>query len=144
MTKSLARYPGLAPIDAYGDGGFRFANMSHRGSLLCLPSGIYAWDVWEPAILSSGQFGPVFAERRAVDLLLLGTGRTQVFPGAELRRAFANVEITLEVMDTGAACRTYNVLLGEGRRVAAALIAVEKSAGRLSAIKLHENLPDRL
>jgi uncharacterized protein len=124
MTSNPARYPGLATIDAYGNGGFRFAEMSHRGSILCLPSGIYAWDVAGPAALTSDRFGLVFTERRAVDLLLLGTGRTQVFPGAELRHAFAEAQIICEVMDTGAACRTYNVLLGEGRRVAAALIAV--------------------
>jgi uncharacterized protein len=125
MTKSPARYPGHAPIEAYGNGGFRFAEMSHRGSLLCLPSGIYAWDVVEPAMFSPDQFELVFAERGAVELLLVGTGPTQVFPGAELRQRLAEAEIVLEVMDTGAACRTYNVLLGEGRRVAAALIAVE-------------------
>jgi uncharacterized protein len=125
MTLRSASYPHRVPIDAYGSGGFRFADMSHRGSILCLPSGIYAWDVREPAIFSPEQFEPVFAERGALDILLLGTGRTQVFPSPELRQAFAKAELVLEVMDTGAACRTYNVLLGEGRRVAAALIAVE-------------------
>jgi uncharacterized protein len=125
MTISPARYPGLAPIDAYGNGGFRFATMSHRGSILCLPSGMYAWDVAEPATLVPDRFEAVFAERRVIDVLLLGTGRTQVLPGAELRQSFAKAEIAVEAMDTGAACRTYNVLLAEGRRVAAALIAVE-------------------
>ena len=125
MTKSLARYPGLALIDSYGNGGFRFAEMSHRGSILCLPSGMYAWEVAEPATLIPDRFEAVFAERRAVDVLLLGTGRTQVLPGAELRQFFAEAEIVVEVMDTGAACRTYNVLLAEGRRIAAALIAVD-------------------
>jgi uncharacterized protein len=125
MTNSPARFPGRAPIDAYGNGGFRFAEMSHRGSILCLPSGIYAWDVLEPPMFAPDQFGLVFSEKASVDLLLLGTGRTQTFPGAELRQAFAKAEIALEVMDTGAACRTYNVLLMEGRCVAAALVAVE-------------------
>jgi uncharacterized protein len=125
MTKSPARHPGLAPIDAYGNGGFRFAQMSHRGSLLCLPSGIYAWDVEEPVMFTAEQFGLVFAEKSSLDLLLLGTGRTQIFPGAELRQSFAKAEIALEVMDTGAACRTFNVLLAEGRQVAAALVAIE-------------------
>jgi uncharacterized protein len=125
METRSASYPHPAPIDAYGNGGFRFAEMSHRGSILCLPSGMYAWDVAEPATLIPDRFEAVFAERRAVDVLLLGTGRKQVFPGAELRQSFAEAEIVVEVMDTGAACRTYNVLLAEGRRVAAALIAVE-------------------
>jgi uncharacterized protein len=125
MTKSPARFPGRAAINAYGHGGFRFAEMSHRGSILCLPSGIYAWDVVEPATLRPSHFEPVFAERGVVDFLLLGTGRTQVFPGLEVRQAFAEAAVALEVMDTGAACRTYNVLLAEGRLVAAALVAVE-------------------
>ena len=57
--------------------------------------------------------------------MLFGTGARQVLPGAEVRRAFADVHIALEAMDTGAACRTYNVLLAEGRPVGAALIAVD-------------------
>jgi uncharacterized protein len=125
MKARSASYPHRVPIDAYGNGGFRFAEMSHRGSILCLPSGMYAWDVAEPATLIPDRFEAVFAERGVIDVLLLGTGRTQVLPGAELRQSFANAEIVAEAMDTGAACRTYNVLLAEGRRVAAALIAVE-------------------
>ena len=61
----------------------------------------------------------------ALDLLLLGTGRRSQLPGAEVRRAFDAAGVALEVMDTGAACRTYNVLLGEGRPVGAALLAVD-------------------
>jgi uncharacterized protein len=126
MTPATPRYPGRAPIDAYGNGGFRFAEMSHRGSILCLPSGIYAWapasldDIGEP-----GVFAPVLSEKDALDLLLFGTGRRQQMPGAELRRAFDSAGIALEAMDTGAACRTFNVLLGEGRPVGAALLAVD-------------------
>jgi uncharacterized protein len=126
MTPATPRYPGRAPIDAYGNGGFRFAEMSHRGSILCLPSGVYAW---APATLDemaeSGVFAPVLSEKDALDLLLVGTGRRQQMPGAELRRGFDAAGIALEAMDTGAACRTYNVLLGEGRPVGAALLAVD-------------------
>jgi uncharacterized protein len=120
-----ARYPGRAPIDAYGNGGFRFADMSHRGSILCLPSGIYAWPVATADELDAVAFAPVFAEKAGLGLLLLGTGRRQVMPGPELRRAFMGVNIALEAMDTGAAARTYNVLLAEGRPLGAALIAVD-------------------
>ena len=119
-----ARYPGRAPIDAYGNGGFRFAGMSHRGSILCLPSGIYAWPVVGAEELDAAAFAPVFAEKAELGLLLLGTGRRQVMPSIELRRAFMGVNIALEAMDTGAAARTYNVLLAEGRPLGAALIAV--------------------
>ena len=125
MTQASARYPGRAPIDAYGNGGFRFADMSHRGSILCLPSGIYAWPVIPGGELDAADFAPVFAEKGQLGLLILGTGRRQVMPGAQLRRAFMDVNIALEAMDTGAAARTYNVLLAEGRPLGAALIAVD-------------------
>ena len=125
MTSASARYPGRAPIDAYGNGGFRFAEMSHRGSILCLPSGIYAWQADSPDEIEAAALAPVLAERDALDLLLLGTGRRSQLPGAEVRRAFDAAGVALEAMDTGAACRTYNVLLAEGRPVGAALLAVD-------------------
>ncbi len=125
MTPATPRYPGRAPIDAYGNGGFRFAEMSHRGSILCLPSGIYAWQPGSPDEIEAAALAPVLAERDALDLLLLGTGRRSQLLRAELRRAFDAAGVALEVMDTGAACRTYNVLLGEGRPVGAALLAVD-------------------
>lgn len=120
-------YPGRAPFDAYGNGGFRFASMSHRGSLIALPSGVWAWDVSDPAALTVASFSRVFGEPRGGDFqfLLLGTGAIQVFPSVEVRRAFADCGIGLDIMTTGAACRTYSVLLAEGRPVGAALLAVE-------------------
>ena len=125
MAEGAAHYPYQVPIDAYGNGGFRFANMSHRGSILCLPSGMYAWDLDSPDVLTLGTFERVFAESDRIGFLLLGTGRTQVFPSLEIRKGFAAAGLGLEPMDTGAACRTYNVLLAEQRQVAAALIAVD-------------------
>jgi uncharacterized protein len=118
-----ARYPGRVPIEAYGNGGFRFAGMSHRSSILCLPSGVHAWQPATP--LDAASLAPVLDEKAQLSLLILGTGRRQEMPPAELRRAFAEARVALEAMDTGAACRTYNVLLAEGRPVAAALIAVD-------------------
>ncbi len=117
-------YPGRAPIDAYGDGGFRFAGMSHRGSLLILPSGMHAWPPSSMAGIDVDSFALAFDEPASIGLMLFGTGEIQVFPSFDIRRAFAVRAITLEAMDTGAAARTYNVLLAEGRAVAAALIAV--------------------
>lgn len=125
MTAGSARYPGRAPIDAYGNGGFRFAGTSHRGSILCLPSGIYAWQPLRMEEADAAAFAQVFAEKGVLDLLLLGTGLRQVMPGSELRGAFIAAGIALEAMDTGAAARTYNVLLAEGRPVGAALLAVD-------------------
>jgi uncharacterized protein len=125
MREPSARYPGRAPIDAYGNGGFRFAEMSHRGSILCLPSGIYAWPPSSVDDLGPEAFVPALAESGVLALLLLGTGGSQHTPAADVRRAFSDAGVALEAMSTGAACRTYNVLLGEGRPVGAALLAVE-------------------
>jgi len=123
MTLVSARYPGRAPIAAYGNGGFRFAGMSHRGSILCLPSGIHAWEPASPLDVAS--LAPALAEKAALGMLILGTGPRQEFPAPDVRRAFVEAGLALEAMDTGAACRTYNVLLAEGRPVGAALVAVE-------------------
>ena len=117
-------YPGRAPVDAYGNGGFRFAGMSHTGSIMMLPSGISAWDANAGAELTFFHFVRVFAEQRSdFQFLLLGTGVTQVFPSLDIRRAFIDAGLGLDVMTTGAACRTYNVLLAEGRPVGGAFIA---------------------
>ena len=125
MNEPAARYPHAAPIDAYGNGGFRFADMSHRGSILCLPSGIYAWEVSGAAEFTARSFARVFAEGAAVNTLLIGTGRTLIWPDRTLRLAFGEHAVVPEFMDTGAAARTYNILLAERRPVAAALIAVD-------------------
>ncbi|KMO19384.1 Mth938-like domain-containing protein [Methylobacterium platani] len=116
--------PGRYPIDAYGGGGFRFAEMSHRGSILALPSGVRAWEVTEPAGITPASLGPLLAEAGGVDLLLLGTGAEIVFAPDSLRRHLKEAGIGLDVMQTGAAARTYNILMAENRKVAAALIAV--------------------
>lgn len=117
-------YPYQAPIDAYGNHGFRFAEMSHKGSLLCLPSGIYGWAVQDKDALTLDDFKQALDEAGTFEFLLLGTGLKQAFPSLEIRKAFEEAELGLDVMDTGAACRTYNVLLAEQRMVAAALISV--------------------
>jgi uncharacterized protein len=125
MTAAPPRYPGRAPIDAYGNGGFRFAGISHRGSILCLPSGIYAWPPASADDIDATSLAPALAEKGALGVLLLGTGPRQLTPDASLRGAFDAAGIALEAMDTGAACRTYNVLLAESRPVGAALLAVD-------------------
>ncbi|HMM63623.1 MAG: Mth938-like domain-containing protein [Mesorhizobium sp.] len=120
-----AHYPGRAPIEAYGNGGFRFADMSHRGSLVCLPSGIHGWQPADPAALTAEDFALVLAEAAGIEILLVGTG-TDLRPlPAALRAAFKEARIAAEPMSTGAAVRTYNVLLAEDRAVAAAFVAVD-------------------
>lgn len=118
-------YPYQAPIDAYGNGGFRFAEMSHRGSILCLPTGIHGWAATTAETLHLDDFRHPLELLTPPTFLLLGTGDTQVFPSLDVRHAFDRAGLGLEPMSTGAACRTYNVLLAEGRPVAAALIATD-------------------
>jgi uncharacterized protein len=116
--------PGRHLIDSYGAGGFRFADMSHRGSILALPSGIVAWEIAAAAEFSVEAFEPVLAEAGEIEVLLVGTGR-EVAPLPEaVRRRFKETGIGLNVMQTGAAARTYNILVAENRKVAAALVAV--------------------
>jgi uncharacterized protein len=117
--------PGRHQIDAYGNGGFRFADMSHRGSILALPSGVRAWDVTSPAGFNAEAFAAVFAEGGEIEILLVGTGRDVAGFPATLRQRFREAGIGLDVMQTGAAARTYNVLVAENRKVGAALIAVD-------------------
>ena len=66
--------PHAAPIDAYGDGGFRFAGLSHRGSLLCLPDGIWAWPVADPQAVTPETLAPVLDQAARLDLFILGSG----------------------------------------------------------------------
>ena len=116
--------PQAAAIDAYGKGGFRFADMSHRGSILCLPSGIWAWPVTAPEQINEETLVRAFASRD-VDLFLIGTGPSPWLMPEPLRWRFRDVGIGVEVTPTAPAVRTYNILFAEGRRVGAALIAVD-------------------
>jgi uncharacterized protein len=125
MPSAKAHFPGRAPIDAYGNGGFRFADMSHRGSLLIVPSGIYGWDIGALDELTPERCALFLAELQRPAFVLLGTGREHRLPPEPIRKLFAEAGIGLEPMSTGAAARTYNVLLAEGRDFGAGLIAVD-------------------
>jgi len=116
--------PRSAPIEAYGKGGFAFAEMSHRGSLLCLPDAIWAWPVTRPEDIDRASLERVFAAAEGIDTLIIGTGTEVWLPPSGLREALRAVKVVLDPMQTGPAIRTYNIMIGERRRVAAALIAV--------------------
>jgi len=120
-----AHFPGRAPLEAYGNGGFRFADMSHRGSLLCLPSGIYGWEPKDALALVAEDFARLFAEAADIEILLIGCGKELRPIPKPLREALRAAKISADPMATGAAVRTFNVLLAEDRAVAAALIAVD-------------------
>lgn len=126
---SEPKYDGFLPgqhlIEGYGSGGFRFAAMSHRGSILALPSGIYAWNAVRPADISAASLEAVFKEApSSIEHLLIGTGLELVPLPRGLRQLLLDAGIRPEPMPTGAAARTYSILLSERRRVAAALLAV--------------------
>ncbi len=117
-----AHFPDSAPIEAYGNGGFRFADMSHQGSLLCLPDGIFRWDVTCLDDIKEQAFERVF--ENPSDVFLLGLGFDfQPLP-KYIKELFSKNSIMVEGMSTGAAIRTYNVLLSERRSVSCGLIAV--------------------
>ena len=111
-------------IEGYRPGGFRIAGMQHAGSVLVLPERTLRWPVGAPEEVTAASLAPVTAAEPPVELLIIGLGRRFGLIAAELRTALRGHGISVEAMATGAACRTYNVLLTEDRRVAAALIAL--------------------
>jgi uncharacterized protein len=115
--------PQQVAIEAYGKGGFRFGDMSHRGSILCLPQGIWAWPVTTPQDINEENLARVFVS--GIELFMLGTGKQPWLMPEALRWRFRDARIGLEVTPTGPAVRTYNILFGERRLVGAALIAVD-------------------
>jgi uncharacterized protein len=123
-VKEQPHLPQQTLIDSHGDGGFRFAGMSHRGSLLCLPDGIWAWSVASIAALNDEVLALVLDRAGDLDFFILGTGAVPWAVPERLRAQFRDAHVSLDSMTTGPAVRTYNVMLMESRRVGAALIAV--------------------
>ena len=109
-------------VERYGAAGFRVSGVVHQGSVIVFPDRCLAWEVAEPAGITFEALAPV-VEAGGVEILLVGLGRDFGLLPPALRARLKEAGIAVEAMDTGAACRTYNVLLSEGRRVAAALIA---------------------
>src|ERR1700675_1698012 len=112
MTKQMAKpsdaphLPRSAPIEAYGKGGFAFADMSHRGSLLCLPDAIWAWPISKAEDIDKIALARVFAAAAAIDTLIIGTGTDVWLPPPALREALRSVRVVLDAMQTGPAVRT--------------------------------------
>ncbi|MEE8173033.1 MAG: MTH938/NDUFAF3 family protein [Alphaproteobacteria bacterium] len=111
-------------IDHYGDGGFRIGGERYEGSVIVAPEQVWPWAVSEMAQLTADSVAAVLAAEPPIELLLIGCGaRLERIPG-DVREAFRARAIIVDGMETGAACRTYNVLMAEERRVAVALIAI--------------------
>jgi uncharacterized protein len=114
-------------VDAYGDGGFKVSGTAYRGGIIVFPQVTLSWSVTDFAALVPADFTAVMEAGRAgeISLMLLGCGPRMLLLPPPLRQTLRAAGIVSEVMDTGAACRTYNVLLAEGRQVCAAMLAVE-------------------
>lgn len=117
--------PGRQLIDAYGDGGFRISGERREGSLIVFPENAMAWPVAAPTGIAIESLGAVIEAATDIQILVVGCGPDFTDRPSELGRELREHGIVLEWMDTAAACRTFNVLLGEERAVAAALIAVD-------------------
>ena len=125
MPAAAPHLPRQTLIDAHGGGGFRFAGLSHRGSLLCLPDGIWAWPVAAAAAVTEAALAQVFAQGESLDFFILGTGAVPWTVPEALRLRFRDAQVSVDAMTTGPAVRTYNVMLMERRRVGAGLIAID-------------------
>lgn len=112
-------------IEAYGDGAFRITGERYTGAVIVFPEATFPWDMNGIAGLSLEDFSLVTGREPVPEILLLGTGMRTEFVLPSLRAAVRELGPVVDIMDTGAACRTYNVLLAEGRRVAAALLPVD-------------------
>jgi len=111
-------------VQSYGNGGFRVSGVAYQGAIIVSPNETMLWPVAALADLTTADFQPLIARIGKFDVFLLGCGaEMQPLPKA-LRVALKEAGLSVDAMDTGAACRTYNVLMGEGRAVTAALIAI--------------------
>ncbi|WP_033069967.1 Mth938-like domain-containing protein [Thalassospira australica] len=111
-------------VTSYGDGLFRFGEETVTGSILLFPEAVYSWGVTSTEDITPQSFSRIIENAEEIDILLLGMGSQLTPVPLAWRQALKEHGIVIEPMDTGAACRTYNVLVAEARRVAAAMIAV--------------------
>jgi len=124
---ALAYVAGRHLIESYGAGGFRFAGMSHVGSILATPRGIGAVAATAIGEVDEATLAPLFAELAAapgsIEFVVVGTGARLARPPKALAERLRAAGLRFETMATGPALRVYNVTIDEGRRVAALLIA---------------------
>ena len=120
MKFTLESSQGNNVFSNYGNGALSVNEIEHQNSLLIFPDLLQEWPVTNAVDLQIEDF-KIFIDRRP-DIIILGTGATQQFPSTDLRRELAIQQIQLDVMDTAAACRTYNLLVSEDRNIGAAVI----------------------
>ncbi len=111
-------------VQRYGNGGFRVSGTDFTGSVLVRPDGTQSWPVNSIEELTIDVFAPVLERAATLDVFLLGCGAHMERLNREIRDALKDGGLVVDTMETGAACRSYNVLVTEGRSVAAALLAI--------------------
>lgn len=111
-------------VQAYGGGHFRISGETFEGSIIVRPEAVEPWAVSQASEITPESLGHLAEASPTIEVLLVGCGPQFLPEPAGLREALRSAGLSLEWMDTGAACRTYSILLSEGRAVAAALIAV--------------------
>ncbi len=112
-------------IQSYAGGRFRISGELYANAVIVLPDTTMLWTVGaDMEGLQLEDFEPLMAMKSELDVVLLGCGARMAFLDPDLKNSLQNQGVNVDVMDTGAACRTYNVLMAEGRRVAAALLPV--------------------
>lgn len=109
-------------IQSYSDGVFKISGESYDGAVFVSPSGTVSWGAASFEELSIDSFDDIKEQASEIDVLLIGTGKEFQFMEADLKNRLSEMGLPCDLMDTGAACRTYNVLMAEGRRVVAALL----------------------
>ena len=125
LDLSPVDFEGRNIIQSYGNGKFQISDKQYDQSVLVFPDQIIPWTPIDTNNLIIDDFKKVLTVGPIVELLLLGCGKTTWFLSLPLRDELKEMGLVLEPMDTGAACRTFNVLLGENRRIAAALMLVD-------------------
>ena len=121
MKPRFSRQP---PIDAYGDGGFRLEGQRFEGSIIVMPQGLHPWSVAVIGDVTAASLAVLAGAAGTFDFLLIGSGEAFARLPAQAQRYLESCGLFPDVMATPAACRTYNMMLAENRRVAAALVAV--------------------
>jgi len=111
-------------VQRYGNGGFRVSGVDFSSSVVVLPDGVQSWPIATMEELSLEAFNPVLEQASSLDVFLLGCGERMELLNRELRDTLKDAGLTVDTMATAAACRSYNVLVTEGRSVAAALLAI--------------------
>ncbi|MFT6582051.1 MAG: Mth938-like domain-containing protein [Alphaproteobacteria bacterium] len=111
-------------IESYGPGRFMVSQQQYTSSLIVAPSWISLWEIKTFDQITPESLSQIVERESEIEVLLIGVGERMQPPSPLIRNAMREIGVSVDTMDTGAACRTYNLLMGDGRRVAAALLAL--------------------